>query len=103
MKAVSYTHLRAHETDSYLVCRLPLTPQQESLSRTQPLVVDLADGETQDECPYQAEDDLAIAVDDVLGPNICELYLPPLDEVQRDIDILETLHPQLRPRRISPQ
>ena len=24
MKAVSYTHLRAHETDSYLVCRLLL-------------------------------------------------------------------------------
>ena len=23
-KAVSYTHLRAHETDSYLVCRLLL-------------------------------------------------------------------------------
>ena len=24
IKAVSYTHLRAHETDSYLVCRLLL-------------------------------------------------------------------------------
>ena len=24
MKPVSYTHLRAHETDSYLVCRLLL-------------------------------------------------------------------------------
>ena len=24
VKAVSYTHLRAHETDSYLVCRLLL-------------------------------------------------------------------------------
>ena len=24
MEAVSYTHLRAHETDSYLVCRLLL-------------------------------------------------------------------------------
>ena len=24
LKAVSYTHLRAHETDSYLVCRLLL-------------------------------------------------------------------------------
>ena len=24
MRAVSYTHLRAHETDSYLVCRLLL-------------------------------------------------------------------------------
>src|SRR5665647_2009176 len=29
--AVSYTHLRAHETDSYLVCRLLLEKQNNSL------------------------------------------------------------------------
>ena len=30
-KAVSYTHLRAHETDSYLVCRLLLEKKKMSL------------------------------------------------------------------------
>ena len=28
--AVSYTHLRAHETDSYLVCRLLLEKKKKS-------------------------------------------------------------------------
>src|SRR5680860_1877934 len=28
LEAVSYTHLRAHETDSYLVCRLLLEKKQ---------------------------------------------------------------------------
>ena len=28
-KSVSYTHLRAHETDSYLVCRLLLEKKKE--------------------------------------------------------------------------
>ena len=30
-KAVSYTHLRAHETDSYLVCRLLLEKKKSCL------------------------------------------------------------------------
>ena len=30
-KAVSYTHLRAHETDSYLVCRLLLEKKKKSM------------------------------------------------------------------------
>ena len=36
MKAVSYTHLRAHETDSYLVCRLLLEKKKtkETLEHT---------------------------------------------------------------------
>ena len=29
LKTVSYTHLRAHETDSYLVCRLLLEKKEE--------------------------------------------------------------------------
>ena len=37
-KSVSYTHLRAHETDSYLVCRLLLEKktktQEDSIART---------------------------------------------------------------------
>ena len=31
---VSYTHLRAHETDSYLVCRLLLEKKKEELNTT---------------------------------------------------------------------
>ena len=30
LKAVSYTHLRAHETDSYLVCRLLLEKKKKT-------------------------------------------------------------------------
>ena len=33
---VSYTHLRAHETDSYLVCRLLLEKKKKNI-HTQPL------------------------------------------------------------------
>ena len=32
VKAVSYTHLRAHETDSYLVCRLLLEKKNREIS-----------------------------------------------------------------------
>src|SRR5680860_1584709 len=32
LKAVSYTHLRAHETDSYLVCRLLLEKKKQQLT-----------------------------------------------------------------------
>ena len=34
-KAVSYTHLRAHETDSYLVCRLLLEKKKKTNYGTQ--------------------------------------------------------------------
>src|SRR5680860_1764185 len=33
-EAVSYTHLRAHETDSYLVCRLLLEKQNKHQQKT---------------------------------------------------------------------
>ena len=33
-KAVSYTHLRAHETDSYLVCRLLLEKKNNTIEKT---------------------------------------------------------------------
>ena len=33
MEAVSYTHLRAHETDSYLVCRLLLEKKKKKEAR----------------------------------------------------------------------
>ena len=34
MGAVSYTHLRAHETDSYLVCRLLLEKKKKKNTHT---------------------------------------------------------------------
>ena len=34
--AVSYTHLRAHETDSYLVCRLLLEKKRKRLEKEGP-------------------------------------------------------------------
>ena len=33
--AVSYTHLRAHETDSYLVCRLLLEKKKKKINKRQ--------------------------------------------------------------------
>src|SRR5680860_1740461 len=34
VEAVSYTHLRAHETDSYLVCRLLLEKKKKNKKKT---------------------------------------------------------------------
>src|SRR5680860_1839854 len=34
LNSVSYTHLRAHETDSYLVCRLLLEKKKKKTTRT---------------------------------------------------------------------
>ena len=34
-ESVSYTHLRAHETDSYLVCRLLLEKKKKKEKKTQ--------------------------------------------------------------------
>jgi hypothetical protein len=87
--------------DLVIACRLPLTPQQETLLRTQTLLVDVADGEAQNEGPDQAEDDLAVAVDDVLGADVGHLDAAALDVVKRLVDILELLHPQLRARGIA--
>ena len=77
--------------DLIIARRLPLTPQQQALARTQALIVDVADGEAQDQGPDQAEDDLAIAVDDVLGADVGQLDLAALDEVEGDVDVLEAL------------
>ena len=38
-RAVSYTHLRAHETDSYLVCRLLLEKKKKKNREYSKLVV----------------------------------------------------------------
>jgi hypothetical protein len=74
---------------------LPLTPQQQTLLRTETLFVDVADGESQNEGPYQSQDDLAVAVDDVLGTSIGKLDPPTSDEVERLVDVLKLLHAQL--------
>lgn len=81
--------------DFVVAGRLPLTPQQQTLLRTETLLVDVADGESQNKGPYQTQDDLAVAIDDVLGTGIGKLDPPASDEVERFVDVLKLLHPQL--------
>ncbi|KAH8633315.1 hypothetical protein IG631_11949 [Alternaria alternata] len=81
--------------DFIVAGRLPLTPQQQTLLRTETLLVDVADGESQNEGPYQTQDDLAVTIDDVLGTGIGKLDPPASDEVERLVDVLKLLHPQL--------
>ena len=81
--------------DFVVAGRLALAPQQQTLLGAQTLLVDVADGEAQNKSPNKTQDDLAVAVDDIFGANICHLNTPPLDEVQRLVDILELLHAEL--------
>ena len=78
--------------DFIVACSLPLAPQQQALLRTQTLLVDVADCEAQNQGPYQTQYDLAVPVDDILGTNVGHLDAPPLDVVQRLVDIFEFLH-----------
>jgi hypothetical protein len=74
---------------------LSLTPQQKTLLSGHALRVDVADSESQDERPYQTQNNLAIAIDDILRSNIRHLDPPPSDEVKTFVDILELLHAKL--------
>lgn len=81
----------------FIIARcLPLTPQQKPLLCTQPLSVDIADGEPENQRPYQTQDNFAVAVHNILSPNVGELYTPALDVVERYINIFKSLYPQLR-------
>jgi hypothetical protein len=81
--------------DFIVASRLSLTPQQETFLGTQTLFVNVADGEAQNQGPDQAEDDLAVAVDDIFGAGVCELNPPTPDEVEGLVDVFELLHAQL--------
>ena len=79
--------------DFIVAGRLPLTPQKETFLGAQTFFVDVANSETQNKSPYQAEDNLAVAVDDILGTGVGKLDPPTPDEIQRLVDILELLDP----------
>ena len=85
----------------FVACCLPLAPQKQTFLRTEPLLVDIADREAQNQCPYQPENDLAIAVDHIFCAYVDHLYAPALDEVQTFVRIFEFLHPQFRLRCVS--
>ena len=61
-------------------------------SRTQTLIIDITDREPRDQCPDQTQDDLLIAVYNILSSNVRQLDLSALNEIQRNVDILELLH-----------
>lgn len=84
------------DLDFVIACRLPLAPQKKSLFGAQSLFVDVADGEAQNESPYQAEYDFAIAVYNVFGADIRQLDLPTFDEIESYVDILESLDAKFR-------
>lgn len=97
LQCQSVVPARGEVTDFDLIVagRLPLTPQQQTLLGTETLFVDVADGEAQNEGPYQTQDDLAVAVDDIFGTGIGKLDPPTPDEVERLVDVLKLLHAQL--------
>lgn len=68
-----------------------LTPQEKTLFRGQAFFVDVGNGESENEGPYEAEDDLSIPIHDIFSPDIGQLDTPALDEVQALVDILKLL------------
>ena len=77
--------------DFFVTCRFALTPEEQSFFGAQPFFVDVADGEAQDQRPYQTEDDLAVAVDNVLRADVGQLYFASFDEVEGFVDVFEAL------------
>ena len=78
-----------------------MAPEQKPLFRTQSLFIDIAEGKAQDQHPYEPQNDFAIAVDNVLRPNVGQLYTPAFYEIQRLVHVFESLNPQLWFRRIA--
>lgn len=78
-----------------------MAPQQQTLLGTQTLLVDVADGEAQNQGPDQAQDDLAVAVDDIFGTRVCQLDSSAADEVERLVDVFKLLYTQLGARGIA--
>lgn len=68
--------------DLIVACCLPLTPQQETLLCTKTLLVDVADGESQNKGPYQAQYNLAVAINHILSTDIGHLDPPTPDVIE---------------------
>lgn len=74
----------------------PLAPQEEALFGRETLLIDIGDGESENEGPDQAENDLPISIHDVFGTNVGQLYASAFYEVQALVHVLELLDSQLR-------
>jgi len=60
--------------------RLPLAPQQQPFLGAQALCIDITDRKSENQRPYQAQNDLAIAIDHILRPNIRQMYPSSFDK-----------------------
>jgi hypothetical protein len=72
-----------------------LTPEQETFPSAETLLVDVADCESENKCPYQTQDNLAVSVHNIFRSNIGGLNTPPFYKVEAFVDVFEFLHPQL--------
>ena len=75
--------------------RLTLAPQKQTFLGRHALLVDIVDGEAENQGPYEAQDNLAVPVDDVLGADVCHLDASGFDKVESEVRILKALHAQL--------
>src|ERR1051326_4906768 len=87
----------------FVASSLPLTPEQQALLCAEPLLVDVTDGEAQNQSPYQTQYDLPVSIHHILCPNVCHLYPSCLDEIKRLVDIFKLLDTKLRSSRIPSQ
>jgi len=85
------TRAEIPDLDFVIARRLPLAPQQQALLRSHALLVDVRDGEAENEGPDQPEDNLAVAIHDVFRPDVGHLDAPRLYEVEREIGVFEAL------------
>ncbi len=76
--------------------RLALAPQEKTFLGCHALLVDVVDGEAENQGPYQAQDDLAVAVDDVLSADVGHLDTAGFDKVEGGVCVFKALHAQLR-------
>jgi hypothetical protein len=75
--------------------RLSLTPKEQTLFGRHSLLIDVANGETENQSPYKAENNLAVSVNDIFGSDVGHLDTPGFDEVERQVGILESLYTEL--------
>ena len=58
------------------------------------LHLDLLDLKSQDDAPNQSEDESGVPVNNVLGPNVLQINLLPLQEADAPPDVLNLVDPQ---------
>ena len=58
------------------------------------LHLDLLDLKSQDDAPNQSKDESGVPVNDVLGPNVLQINLLPLQEADAPPDVLDLVDPQ---------